>query len=386
MQVTSAGEENRPIFIQRNFWLANEDQLDEQERQVFLKKYPLLQQEYDVMMDAVEKCSAMMIKNPWLWQPGQDVGMYYDVRGLQERMLKILAEETDYLANLYQQIDDFDKKIVEPNEKNQDLQNQKFYLEELLSDAVETIGDRLNEEWWNAIPPIVKERCQKYMDDFMTQIIASDTAIALYIKNYENVKDNIFISGFALNSIEYKLNSKISKIAPPVELFLGCLNEQRAGASNDTGTIVFDLQNMGETADAFVDTLKHEVLGHHLDTHCPNFGIRGDTMVRFADENLNAKNGRIVCHEMHEVSSYLVAISPLLKQEYPVYNINEKEFMKLSQEGWDFAYSTCAYAYEQYKNQMVERNAWLIGKTKNTVKKIDKYRQRHGLPRIGKIR
>ena len=354
---------------------------DEQERKVFLRKYPLLQHEYYKLMAVTEESSNIMIKNPWLWRPGQDAGMYYDVSGLQERMMKILAKETDYLENLFQQIDDLDKKIAAS--KNQDLQNQKFYLQELVSDAVETVGDQLNEEWWNAIPRIIKERCQKYMDDVMTEIIASDDVIAAYIKNYKKVKDDIFVSGFVLRIIEDKLNSKISKIVPPVKLFLGDLN-QCTGVNDGIGDVIFDFQNMGETEDKFVDTLKHEVLGHHLDMHCPNFGIRGDTMVRFADENLNAKNGMIVCHEQN--SMYLVAISPLLKQEYPVYDITKKAFKKLSKEGWGFAYSQCADAYEKYKNQMGERNAWLIGETKNTVKKIDEYRECRGLSRIGKTR
>ena len=353
----------------------------------FLEKYPDLHQEHNKMSKLAAIVSRLMINNPWLWEPGRDVGLYYDTTALKYRMMKIVDGETDYMAGLHKQLEDLDNKIAATKVPNQDLENEKNYLVGLLMDEIETIGDRLNTEWWNAIPRIIKEKCHKNMDDLMVELLASDDNIARYIKNYKSL-NSIFVSPLVLKMIETRINDKISNIAPPVN-FVFMFSQQdgfAGGIDMETGDICFNLQYMGKNVNGFVDTLKHEVFGHHLDEHCPNFGLRGQEMIDFVDGSFHAVNGKIVSHTLNS-EECIIAISPLLKQSYFVPDITKGAIKKLHDAGWRFMqveYQDCDSVYN-YKNMMHEKNAWLIGKTKNVVRKIEKYRRCHGLPYIEKM-
>ena len=160
---------------------------DEKEREQLLKKYPNLHDIYNKLYEAAHEAGRITIGNPWLWTPGKDVGNYYDIGAVQDRMIAIANAEEEYSEYLHKRINELEAQIKKsPN--NQDLINEQNYTMALLEDLLATIGDKMIEVWWNAIPRIIKEKYAKNMDDLMICALGSNEFLAGVAKKYDKLQ------------------------------------------------------------------------------------------------------------------------------------------------------------------------------------------------------
>ena len=371
--------------------------VDEKEREELLKKYPDLHDIYNKLYGAANEAGRITIANPWLWKPGQDAGNYYDIGAVQDRMIAIANAETEYSDYLHKRNEELEAKLKDAPD-NQDLINEQNYVMDLIEDLLATIGDKMIDVWWNAIPRIIKEKYAKYMDNLMICVLGSNELLSGIVKAYDKLQNDEKeeISVAFVTVLIKDLNETVFKDSP-INLQVYSSHDDAVGGFNLTygkdEAFGFNVANIGKNIDEVVGTLKHEILGHYVDKHYTNMGLQGDAMRKFVSEQLVNNNDEIFCHGCIYTEPELIVISPLLKQRYQLEELNELEEDKLKevanilyQDGWKLA---CYYGGERdtyYKNIMTERSAWLIDKqTKNVVRKVDAYRAAHGLPRIGRV-
>lgn len=370
---------------------------DMKEREELLKKYPDLHDVYNKLYDAANEAGRITIANPWLWKPGKDVGNYYDIGAVQDRMIAIVNAEEEYMNYLDQRNTELETKLKDSPD-NQDLINEQNYTMALLDDLLATTGDKMVEIWWNAIPRIIKEKYAKYMDDLMICALGSNKLLSGVAKKYNKLKgeQKEEICAVFITMLVSDLNDTIFKDCP-INLRVYADYDNEIGGFNlkdgKNETVGFNVPQINEKVDKMVGTLKHEILGHYIDAHYPNFGLEGEAMRKFVSNQDIGYGGEIFCHGCIEFECSLVAVSPLLKQQYslnPLNDLDNEEVMELGtildKSGWTVWYLSGLEENVDYKNIMTERSAWLLhDTTKNVVRKIDAYRAARGLPRIGSV-
>ncbi len=367
---------------------------DENEREELLKKYPDLHKFYHDLYNNAEEISGIMINNPWLWTPGEDVGYYYDINGVQEHITNIVNSEEAYMADLQNQMDKVDAKIQASSVENQDLINQKNFLMDLNDDVIATIGDRILDMWWNSIPRIIKEKYAKFMDGLMICALASDDVVVGLVKAYDILPGDAKTCACAtlITMLVEDLNNTFFKEHPITLEVYSNPKDDHSGV-NKGDIVKFNVDKIGKNVDELVGTIKHEIFGHYIDRFYPDFSLVGGTMQKFVNENLVNVCGSVFCHGHLQTEYGLVAISPLLKQQYALNlsnNLNAKKLKKLGtrleKSGWAVAILRGKEFWESYLNIMTERSAWLIDKqTKDVVRKIDEFRAKNGLPYINSM-
>ena len=371
---------------------------DMKEREELLKKYPDLHDVYNKLYDAANEAGRITMANPWLWKPGEDVGNYYDIGAVQDRMIAIVNAEEEYTNYLDQRNTELETKLKDSPD-NQDLINEQIYNMCLIEDLLATTGDKMIDVWWNAIPRIIKEKYTKYMDDLMICALGSNELLSGVAKEYNKLKgeQKEEICAAFITVLVHDLNETVFTDKPININVYSNHNEMRAGSNikyNQESLVNFNVANIGKKVDQMVGTLKHEILGHYVDDFYSNIGLQGEAMRNFVSgSNIVSYGSEIFCHGHVDVEPGFIVVSPLLKQEYQMPQLNglddedlEEVVNILYKNGWQLAHYYGREVNRDYKNIMTERSAWLIdNQTKNVVRKIDAYRAARGLPRIGSV-
>jgi hypothetical protein len=295
---------------------------------------------------------------------------------------KVIEKENPDVATLNKQIDDLDHTYSPEYEA---YLNEQEYVNELLKDAKKTVGDKQNLAWWDAVPQAIKDKYVQYMDDTMIKALASDSDLSYYIKNWDYVKDNSQLYEEFLQHVERKLNTSVLPETKGVKISTyNDPNTSTMGYHGFGGQVGMNTHYyMGDNVDKTVSTVKHEILGHHVDDVAPNYGLQGETMRNFISEN-NDGFAKLSSHGNSD-AQLTIAKSPILGTEFDVAGASDATKEALRNDGWRVFEKYDPDSYARYRAEMTEREAWLITPTSDVQDKVDAARKTFGLPEMPKF-
>ncbi len=256
--------------------------------------------------------------------------------------------------------------------------NEKEYVDALLNDAKRTVGDKQNLVWWDAIPQDIKDKYVQYMDDTMVKSLASDPLIATYVKHWDLVKDNSSMYEDFLQMVERQLNANVFPETRGVNITAyhdpnTTTQGYHSGYNAQVGMNTYYYK--GADVDKTVGTLKHEILGHHIDDVAPNYGLQGETMQGFVKENNNGF-ARITSHGNSD-PNLVIAKSPITGTEFDVADASDATKEALRNDGWKVFETPDVDSYNKYRAEITEQAAWSITPTSNIKQKVNSYRKQH---------
>lgn len=321
-------------------------------------------------------------QHPEAWQQGDEIAYFYDSDKLQEQIRKTFNVELDYMKDLLSNIDTLDAKLNIATNANdakaiEKIQNERSYLVAVLDDARRTMGDKIHEMWWNAIPDVIKQKYAKAMDDKMVQILAENNDLTLFVLNFYVSDPTLKVCRRFVKNLEKEFNRRIFT-DPKQRVQFAVATRSDFDCS---GNYTYDNQKIAirfddfsySTIDEMINTVKHECLGHHVDNVLPTFGLQGNVMQDFVKELFN---GKLVTHGKGE-KFFPAAKSPLLQQHYCVDGMTEDEKSLLAKQGWNFFEEADDFEFEKYHAIFTERSAFSLEQTGDYANKIGIYRQRY---------
>lgn len=336
----------------------------------------LLQTYDDEITQLSDELSDLLIKQQAI-NDGSQQQIVEQIRQVEQKRAQVIQAK-QASASTNPRVIEIDKRLAELDTTYKpeavELINEKYYIEELISDAKKTVGDKQNMVWWEAIPQEIKDKYVQYMDDTMLKTLAEDPNLALYVRNWDVVKNDERLYAEFLNDIEVKLNSDIFPQGKGVSIqtYYNPFTGQQ-GATNGQGAIRMNTHYyLGEDVEETIGTVKHEILGHHIDAVMPNYGLQGTTMQNavpnFGYELNDTK--RILSHGNTD-ANIITAKSPILGTEFSISDASEDVQHALRKDGWKVRETMDKDTYERYLGEITEREAHSITPTSNVQDKVE---------------
>ncbi|MBO7053027.1 MAG: hypothetical protein J6W27_01180 [Alphaproteobacteria bacterium] len=317
-------------------------------------------------------------QHPEAWQPGDEIGYFYDVDELQRQIKNEFNVELEYMRPLLNHIGEIDAKLKNKNadvQSMEDLQNERYYYVAVLDDARKTLGDKIQEMWWNAIPEVIKQKYAKSMDDKMVAILAENDDLGRFVRDFDGTDNNLKACRRFVKTLEKEFNERIFKGSDQKVRFAIATRKDFNCNGNYDGNEKKIAVRFNDFAyypiDELINTIKHECLGHHVDNVCPTLGLQGHIMQDFIEELFN---GKLITHGTGP-RFFATAKSPLLKQHYCVDGMTEEEKAALAAQGWFFFKKSDAFEFAKYRAIFTERSAFSLEQTGDYMNKINAYRK-----------
>lgn len=293
-------------------------------------------------------------------------------------MQKAIAKENPDVAKLNKQIDDLEHTYSPEYET---YLNEQEYVQELLKDAKKTVGDKKNVVWWDAIPDEIKEKYVGFMDEKMVQILSEDTELAMGVKNFDVVYNDPELYSNFIGTLDKKLNEYVFDPNNAHRIKMSSYDDagSRIGGwhSGSGGVGINRLNSMNQSLDGTIGTVKHEVLGHHIDQAMPNYGLQGELM----QDYIKSTNKGFSKYSSHGNSDpdIIIAKSPILGTEFSISDASEATKKALENEGFIVYSVSDPDSYRHYRAEMTEQEAWLLTPTSNTAEKVEEnFIRKHG--------
>ncbi len=349
--------------------------------QALFDHFDLVELDY-ICSQKKDKALLFFRQHPEAWQQGDEIAYFYDSDKLQEQIRKTFNVELDYMKDLLSNIDTLDAKLNIATNANdakaiEKIQNEHSYLVAVLDDARRTMGDKIQEMWWNAIPEVIKQKYAKSMDDKMVAILAENDDLGRFVRDFDGTDNNLKACRRFVKTLEKEFNERIFKGPDQKVRFAIATRKDFNCNGNYDGNEKKIAVRFNDFAyypiDELINTIKHECLGHHVDNVCPTLGLQGHIVQDFIEELFN---GKLITHGTGE-KFFPAAKSPLLKQHYCVDGMTEEEKSLLAKQGWNFFEEADDFEFEKYHAIFTERSAFSLEQTGDYANKIGLYRQRY---------
>lgn len=257
----------------------------------------------------------------------------------------------------------------------EDYLNEVYYAQELYDDALKTRGDKLNVEWWNAIPQEIKDKYVQAVDDNMMDILAGNEEIVKSINNWDAVKND----PDAYKNFMEKVVQEVNKQMPNgQEIRIDIYNDPNVSTAGLNNSYLKQMEMnahyyMGADVEEPVGLVKHELLGHQFDVSNPNMGLQGETMQDFVrSENYSRYAGTEKIHSHGNADDRITnAVSPLTRTHYSVGDISDEAADALRDEGWAVYRQSDNDTYSRYRAEITEQAAHSVTPTTNVKSKVN---------------